>query len=331
MFIEPPPQRQRSLFFAATLILSFVFAADICLGQRPSDDDVVRINTDLVVLDALVIDKKTGHPVRDLKSMDFELLVDDVRQQITYFSEDQLPLSVVLLLDVSGSVVPFIEEIGVSARAALERLKPQDEVAVMAYAEETKLVQGFTKDRQLVTEKIIDASRVNTIGRGTFFNDAIRSAVSVMEKAANPVSRRVILVVSDNISSEHGSDKHLVVDLLESGIVVYGLVVRGAIGKFINMMTVGAMHGLDDYTQATGGELLGAKKKEVDARLAELINHLRARYSMGFKPPETTLDGRLHPIKLKLSSSTLKRNGKLTVRTRTGYYFRRSDTNVRRN
>jgi len=323
MFIEPPPQRQRSLFFAATLILSFVFAADICLGQRPSDDDVVRINTDLVVLDALVIDKKTGHPVRDLKSMDFELLVDDVRQQITYFSEDQLPLSVVLLLDVSGSVVPFIEEIGVSARAALERLKPQDEVAVMAYAEDSKLVQGFTKDRQLVTEKIIDASRVNTVGRGTFFNDAIRSAVSVMEKAANPVSRRVILVVSDNISSEHGSDKHLVVDLLESGIVVYGLVVRGKIGKFINMMTVGAMHGLDDYTQATGGELIGAKKNEVDARLAELINHLRARYSMGFKPPETTLDGKLHRIKLKLSSSTLKRNGKLTVRTRTGYYFRR--------
>ncbi|HTG93424.1 MAG TPA: VWA domain-containing protein [Pyrinomonadaceae bacterium] len=315
--------RHRLPFFAATLILGFVFAADVCLGQRPSDDDVVRINTDLVVLDALVIDKKTGHPVRDLKSMDFELLVDDVRQQITYFSEDQLPLSVVLLLDVSGSVVPFIEEIGVSARAALERLKPQDEVAVMAYAEDSKLVQGFTKDRQLVTEKIIDASRVNTVGRGTFFNDAIRSAVSVMEKAANPVSRRVILVVSDNISSEHGSDKHLVVDLLESGIVVYGLVVRGKIGKFINMMTVGAMHGLDDYTQATGGELIGAKKNEVDARLAELINHLRARYSMGFKPPETTLDGKLHRIKLKLSSSTLKRNGKLTVRTRTGYYFRR--------
>jgi len=323
LFMDHAHLRHRLPFFAATLILGFVFAADVCLGQRPSDDDVVRINTDLVVLDALVIDKKTGHPVRDLKSMDFELLVDDVRQQITYFSEDQLPLSVVLLLDVSGSVVPFIEEIGVSARAALERLKPQDEVAVMAYAEDSKLVQGFTKDRQLVTEKIIDASRVNTVGRGTFFNDAIRSAVSVMEKAANPVSRRVILVVSDNISSEHGSDKHLVVDLLESGIVVYGLVVRGKIGKFINMMTVGAMHGLDDYTQATGGELIGAKKNEVDARLAELINHLRARYSMGFKPPETTLDGKLHRIKLKLSSSTLKRNGKLTVRTRTGYYFRR--------
>jgi VWFA-related protein len=323
MFIDHAHPSHRSLFFAATLILNFVFAADVCFAQQTSNDDEVRINTNLVVLDALVIDKKTGHPVRELKSMDFELLVDDVRQQITYFSEDQLPLSVVLLLDVSRSVVPFIEEIGASARAALERLKPQDEVAVIAYAEDTELVQVFTKDRQLVSEKIIDASRVNTIGRGTFFNNAIRSAVAVMEKAANPVSRRVILVVSDNISSEHGSDKHLVVDLLESGIVVYGLIVRGGIGKLINMMTVGAMHGLDDYTQATGGELIGAKKKEVDARLAELIDHLRARYSMGFKPPETTLDGKLHQIKLKISPA-LTRNGKLAVRTRTGYYFRRT-------
>ncbi|HSE34345.1 MAG TPA: VWA domain-containing protein [Pyrinomonadaceae bacterium] len=322
MFTDHAPLRPRLLVCSA-LIVCFVFAADVCLGQQPTNDDVVRIDTNLVVLDALVIDKKTGHPVRDLKTTDFELFVDDVKQQITYFSEDQLPLSVVLLLDVSGSVVPFIEEIGRNARAALEKLKPQDEVAVMAFAIESTLVQDFTKDRQLVSDKIVEASRVDTIGRGTFFNDALRSAVSVMEKASNPVSRRVILVVSDNIASERGSNKHLVVDLLESGIVVYGLVVRGGIGKFINMMTVGAMHGLDDYTEATGGELIGAKKKEVDDRLAELINHLRARYSMGFKPPETTLDGKLHRIKLKMSPSTLTRNGKLTVRTRNGYYLRR--------
>lgn len=330
MFIDHARLRPR-LLFLSTLILGFIFAADVCLGQQPSNDDVVRINTDLVVLDALVIDKKTGHPVRDLKATDFELFVDDVKQQITYFSEDQLPLSVVLLLDVSGSVVPFIEQIGHNARAALEKLKPQDEVAVMAFAIEQKLVQDFTKDRQLVSEKIVEASRVDTIGRGTFFNDALRSAVSVMEKASNPVSRRVILVVSDNIASEHGSNKHLVVDLLESGIVVYGLVVRGGIGKVINMMTVGAMHGLDDYTQATGGELIGAKKKEVDGRLVELINHLRARYTMGFKPPETTFDGKLHRIKLKMSPSALTRNGKLTVRTRTGYYLRRRDSSLRSN
>lgn len=313
------------LLLSATLFLGFVLAANVCVGQQPANDDVVRINTDLVVLDALVIAKKTGHPVRELRRMDFELFVDDVKQEIHYFSEDQLPLSVVLLLDVSGSVVPFIEQIGYGARAALERLKPQDEVAVMAFAEGSTVVQSFTKDRQLVSEKIVEASRVNTIGRGTFFNDAIRNAVSVMEKAANPVSRRVILVVSDNIASEHGSDKHLVVDLLEAGIVVYGLIVRGGIGKVINILTAGAMHGLDDYSEATGGELIGAKKAEIDDKLEKLIGHLRARYSMGFKPPETTYDGKFHRIKLKILPATIKQKGKVAVRTSSGYYLRGID------
>jgi hypothetical protein len=138
--------------------------------------------------------KKTGQPVRDLKATDFELVVDDIKQDITYFSEDQLPLSVLLLLDVS---------------------------------------------------------------------------------------------------------------------------------KVLNVLTVGAMHGLDDYSAATGGELVGAKKKEIDDRLDKLINHLRARYSMGFKPPETTVDGKLHRIKLTISPAALKQKGKFTVRTRTGYYLRR--------
>ena len=323
MFMEHPDLRQRLLFCFAILFLSSVPTSDVCFGQQTTSDDVVRINTNLVVLDALVVDKKTGRSVRDLKAADFELFVDDTKQQITYFSEDQLPLSVVLLLDVSGSVVPFIEQIGHRARAALEQLKPQDEVAVMAFAEESTIVQDFTKDRQLVADKIVEASRVGTVGRGTFFNDSLRTAVSVMEKASNPDSRRVILVVSDNIASEHGSNKELVSDLLESGIVIYGLVVRGKIGKFINLMTVGAMHGLDDYTQATGGELIGAKKEEVEDRLTELISHLRARYSMGFKPPDATVDGKLHRVKLKVSSSAATRDRKLAVRTRTGYHLRR--------
>ena len=315
----------RSPLLAASLSLILFIGVGPCVAQQPTSDDVVRINTDLVVLDALVIDKKTGHPVRDLKRTDFELFVDEAKQDVSYFSEDQLPLSVLLLLDVSNSVVPIIEQIGLGARTALDKLKPQDEVAVMAFAIGSKLVQDFSKDRQLVSEKIVEASRIDSIGRGTFFNDALRAAVPVMEKASNAVSRRVILVVTDNISSEHGSDKNLTVDLLEGGIVVYGLVIRGGIGKVINILTVGAMHGLDDYSEATGGELIGAKKSEIDARLENLISHLRARYSMGFKPPETTYDGKFHRIKLKISSATLKRKGKLNVRTSSGYYLRRLD------
>jgi VWFA-related protein len=308
------------LVVGLAVILSF---GRPCLAQQPATDEVVRINTDLVVLDALVIAKKTGHPVRDLKKSDFELYVDSVKQEISYFSQDELPLSVLLLLDVSNSVVPIIEEISESARNALEKLKSEDEVAVMAFALRAKLTQGFTKDRQLVSDKIVEASRTDSIGRGTFFNDALRAAATEMNNASNPVSRRVIIVVTDNVSSQFGTDKHLTVDLLEAGIVVYGLIVRAGIAKVMNVLTVGALHGVDPYSEATGGEVMGAKKKEVDARLTEVIGHLRARYSLGFKPANTTEDAVLRRIKLQIPAATLKQRGKLIVRTRKGYYLRR--------
>jgi VWFA-related protein len=309
------------LIVGITVIL--LFGTRPCLAQQPTTDEVVRINTDLVVLDALVIDKKTGHPVRDLKKNDFELYVDGVKQEISHFSQDELPLSVLLLLDVSNSVAPIIKEIGESARNALENLKPGDEVAVMAFAGRSKLAQGFTKNRQLVSDKIIEASRTDSLGGGTFLKDALRAAATEMNNASNPVSRRVIIVVTDNVSSQFGTDKHLTIDLLEAGTVVYGLIVRGGIGKVMNLLTVGALHGVDPYSEATGGEVMGAKKNEVDAGLAKVIGHLRARYSLGFKPTNTTDDGVLHRIKLQLSSATLKQKGKLVVKTRNGYYFRR--------
>src|SRR5262249_40269984 len=71
--------------------------------QRPKQSELtVKIDTDLVVTDALVVSKKTGRVIGDLKREDFLLYEDGVRQEITHFSQDKLPLSVMLLLDVSG-------------------------------------------------------------------------------------------------------------------------------------------------------------------------------------------------------------------------------------
>jgi hypothetical protein len=73
-----------------------------------------------------------------------------VRREITFFSRDELPLSVLLLLDVSGSVRSIVRRIAEGALNAMQRLKPADEVAVMAFANEPHLVQGFTRDRHHV-------------------------------------------------------------------------------------------------------------------------------------------------------------------------------------
>src|SRR5437899_3714141 len=142
---------------ASCLLLSFLLIASLSgvfsqgLAQEREAIDVVKVNTDLVVFDAQVIDKKTKRVVGDLNKEDFELSDNGVKQQISYFSRDELPLSIILLLDVSGSVRPIIHDIRDGARNALQRLKPQDQVAVMAFANTSKLAQDFTNDRNLVS------------------------------------------------------------------------------------------------------------------------------------------------------------------------------------
>src|SRR6266404_321249 len=103
-------------------------------AQEKDPIDVIRVNTDLVVFDAQVIDKKTKRVIGDLTKEDFELSDNGAKQQISYFSRDELPLSIILLLDVSRSVRPIIDDIRDGALNALARLKPEDQVAVMAFS-----------------------------------------------------------------------------------------------------------------------------------------------------------------------------------------------------
>jgi hypothetical protein len=91
----------------------------------------------------------------------------------------------------------------------------------------------------------------------------------------------------------------------------------------MNIMTLGLIKAVNSYSEQTGGEIIDADKKEVEAKLAETIRHLRMRYSLGFKPTNTKEDESLRRIKLQLLPATAKRKGKLVVVTRQGYYFRR--------
>jgi Ca-activated chloride channel family protein len=321
----------RRVILSCAIACSFYFSSASTIAQQTAPDDVIKVNTDLVVLDAQVIDKKTGKVFGGLRKEDFELFEENIRQQIAYFGQDQLPLSVLLLLDVSGSVRPIIEQIGEGAHNALRHLKPEDEVAVMAFATYPKLLQGFSKDRTLVARQIIAASQSTELGRGTFLNEALYEASREMNRAGNPANRRAIIVVTDNIapaSGKHGIQP-VKTELFESGTVVYGLIVRAGFAKVFNVLTFGKIHGVNTYTEDTGGEVLGADRKEVDSKLGELFMRLRTRYTLGYRPPETNEEGAFRRIKVQLSPAILKNNKKLVVRTRLGYYFRKKGRNIR--
>ena len=311
--------RLRMAIVSTTLLL-----AGTIVAQQKEADDVIKVNTDLVVFDAQVIDKKSKRIIGDLTKADFAVTDNGVKQQISYFSRDELPLSIILLLDVSRSVRPIIHDIRNGALNALQRLKPDDQVAVMAFASETKWAQDFTKDRALVSRKIEEVTATDVLGNATFIGPALESAAIHMEHAPTANSRRVIIIITDNIAATSNRQEHDVLEqLFDTGTVVYGLIVRGPVGRVFNIMSFGQIKAINKFVDETGGEVLGAGKTEVDQRLGLIIDRLRARYAIGFRPSQTAGES-FRPVEIKISNAK-NRKEKLVVLTKRGYYLRRED------
>ena len=104
------------------------------------------------MLDVQVLNAKTGTATgslqaRDLRVFEYCTGEDGAGQQILYFSRDEMPLSVVLLFDLTDSVRGVLKKLAGGAASALRHFRPEDEVAVMTYAAEVHVVDGFTRDR----------------------------------------------------------------------------------------------------------------------------------------------------------------------------------------
>lgn len=300
-------------------------------AQTTSAQETLKIRTDLVVVDAQVTDKKSRETIRGLKAEDFELFEDNVKQPIETLSQDKLPLSIVLLLDISPSVRPVIEKVRAGALQALGRLKPEDEVALMVFAGWTELIQDFNKDRQLILDKLGQA--LDKKGGGTRIHEAVAKAARQMRYATNPNSRRVIIVVTDNQGSMQRQDDPISEEevkqaLLDHGATVCGLIVRSWLNvadAVIFQHPVIQEHikrtSVNPYAELTGGEMSGANKDEVNVRLGEMIDRLRNRYTLGYLPLNQKFDGKHRRIRLALTREARRRlGGEIAINHRQGYY-----------
>ena len=290
-------------------------------------DEPLRLSTQLVVVDAQVLSKKSGAPVNRLSERDFVLYEEGVKQQITHFSQDTLPLSIVLLLDVSGSVVPVIDKVRDSGLQALNQLKPGDEVAVIAFGAWTDVLQGFTRDRQLVMSQIGFIDLMGPwIRGGSYIDEAVYDAARYLIKAAHPDSRRIIVIVTDNLSNQPPGFGHTEADALrqlhESRAVVCGLV----LGDFKTTADQYKRQGvllrdtIANFIGETGGVLSQVDKDNVTSKLSALIDRLRSNYSLGYTPLNSVRNGKFRKIKLTLVPQVERREGEVTIVARKGYY-----------
>ncbi|MGH9882177.1 MAG: VWA domain-containing protein [Pyrinomonadaceae bacterium] len=294
--------------------------------------EVVKVDVDLVTVDALVLQKKTARVVGNLKAEDFVLSEDGIKQTITHFGQDSLPLSVLLLIDRGGCLDPFGSEVRYAARAALSRLKPADEVAVMTYHNTVELLQEFTHNFMKI-EDALNRVPPHDEHANHCLNRAFYEAANYMVQSGNPEGRRVVIVITGvkrNFDCPNGpSGKAAMQAVFESGSVVCGIIPKTAEQAIENGMMrwatrIGGLArvsslNIDKLAEETGGEVLEDKPENLDRTFNTLINDLRSRYSLAFVSSNKNRDGTLRKLKIELAPSAPKSQGKLVVKARRSY------------
>jgi VWFA-related protein len=299
--------------------------------------EIVKVDVDLVTVDALVLQKDTARVVGGLKKEDFVLYEDGKKQEITHFGQDSLPLSVLLLIDRGGCLDPFGGQVHRAASDAIARLKPADEVAVMTYHDTSRLLQGFTRDRALV-EEALNRVPPHDEEADHCLNKLFAAAANYMITASNPIGRRVVIAITGvtrNFDCLNGpSGKAASQAIFESGSVVCGIIPKtddqaienGIMIWATRIGKLGHAPYMDIQTLAneTGGDLLADKPENLNTTFQMLMDHLRSRYNLAFVSSNKKRDGTTRKLKIDLSLPLQKSQGKLVVKARRSYVAPRS-------
>jgi len=320
----------------------------IRLPPRPtptpeSSTDVIKVDVDLVKVDALVLQKNTARIVGGLQKEDFLLYEDGIKQEITHFSQDQLPLSVILAID-RGPACPhpldvWSDEAHRAAREAIDRLKPVDEIAVMEFTDDATLIQPFTRNRILIENALNNIPEpAKTTNVAHCFNLMFADAADHMLKASNPAGRRVIIVITSMMRlfdcSNGPSGRAATNAIYESGAVVCAIIPKVLIQRAENVMQTLATRvnkivaakymDLEYLANETGGEILADKPEKLDTTFQRLIDHLRSRYNLAFVSTNKKRDGTTRRLKVDVDPARQKSQGKLVIKARRTYISPRS-------
>jgi len=282
-----------------------------------ADKYKLKANVDLVLVEATVRDQEGGI-VNSLSRENFHVYENGVEQQISYFSRDQLPLAIALVLDCSGSMGPVLRQLHRVAFDTLSSLKPDDQVALFDFAARAEMLVGLTRNRQ----RIADAIATIQAAGGTVIPDALYEAAVYLAHAA-PNRRHAVILVSDNQNTLRGycDEKRVIREALESETVIYSLRVEGGSHphSMYVLLPIFRDFSVPKIIHETGGEVIDATKNEsIRSAMATAIARLKQRYSLGYYSTDRRQDGAFRTIEIRVTDASY--DGNYTVYARRGYY-----------
>ena len=264
--------------------------------------------TRLVVLHASVSDRQ-GKLLSSLNQDAFRIFENGARQEIKLFRHEDVPVSLGIVIDGSGSMQTKLPRVEAAALALVHESNPQDEVFIINFNDQAFLDVPITNDVDKMQQGL---DRIDAQG-GTAMCDAVKMALDYSKLTAKK-EKRVMLVITDgNDNASRASLDSIVRLAQQSESVVY------AIGLFSQEKRADASHArqaLKELTSATGGLVFYPKDvAEVQHLAVEIAHDIRSQYLITYSPRVQALDGSYRRIKMTVTAP-----GNPVVRTRNGYY-----------
>jgi Ca-activated chloride channel family protein len=267
-----------------------------------------RADTRLVVLHASVVDK-SGRLITNLTQKSFHVFENNVEQPIKRFFREDVPVSMGLIIDNSGSMRTKRQRVEASALALVKASNKQDEVFIVNFNDDAFLDQTFTSDLKLLERGL---EKIDSRG-GTAMRDAIRMSIDYLKENGKK-DKKVLVVVTDGDDNNSSMTlENLIKSSQQSEVLIYTV---GLLAEEERREAKRATRALNAISEATGGKSYYPKElKDVDGVCQQVAHDIRSQYIIEYSPTNAALDGTFRQIKVVANGPN-----KPVVRTRSGYY-----------
>ncbi|HEX3102044.1 MAG TPA: VWA domain-containing protein [Pyrinomonadaceae bacterium] len=327
----------KPLKFGAPVLLGLAIFAFAVAGQTPDkDDQPIKVSTLLLNIPVIASDAH-GRYVSGLKKENFSIIQDGEKQEIEFFADDKAPMNVVILIDFSGSTMPFLAGIKQAARDFVKILRPEDQGMIATFSDDMRVCQAFTSDQKKL-DRAIRSADLQSPG-GSNMQDAMYDIVT--KGFAGIEGRKAIIVLTDGfVSGRLVTDKALLQNLSASDILIYPILFgdrkisipllprmlgkekeitrEEAIQRIVDEAN-SQLRFMDKLALVTGGKRIDAKSTDFKVAFQDIADELKNLYLVGFYP-QITDTAKLHNITLKVEPSDI------SIRTKSSFKLRSSPT-----
>src|SRR5262247_244832 len=287
--------------------------------QTADKGAVIKVDTDMVLLDVTVIDQNNT-PVMNLEKEDFSVYEDKVKQTVESVSREEVPVSFGMVIDTSGSMKPKLQTVSEAAVSLVKQMRLDDEAFVASFKAEPELAQDFTSDRRELEDAI---GKLYTSGGTALLDAIIATADYAQEKGKR--RRKALVIFSDGLEKNSSVKEKEVMEAIkedEAQVYLVGFIdedmeERSLFGK---SPAKKAKELLSRIADDSGGKAYFPRDiSEIPAIAAQISKDLRTQYVVSYYPTNDNRDGAFRIVQVSVNSQGTR---KLIARTRRGYYAR---------